>query len=44
MMKKTKFMCVLVGFIDVIATYPETGIYIVPITVLSHKKVNITIC
>ena len=44
MIKKPKFMCVVVGFTDVIAKDPETGIYIVPITVLSHKKVNITIC
>ena len=31
---KPKFMCVVVGFTDVIAKDPETGIYIVPITAL----------
>ena len=34
MIKKPKFMCVIVGFTDVIARDPETGIYIVPITAL----------
>ena len=34
MVKKPKFMCVIVGFSDVIAKDPETGIYIVPITAL----------
>ena len=34
MVKKPKFMCVVVGFTDVIAKDPETGIYIVPITAL----------
>lgn len=34
MVKKPKFMCVIVGFTDVIAKDPETGIYIVPITAL----------
>lgn len=34
MTKKPKFMCVIVGFTDVIAKDPETGIYIVPITAL----------
>lgn len=34
MAKKPKFMCVVVGFTDVIAKDPETGIYIVPITAL----------
>ena len=34
MIKKPKFMCVIVGYIDVIAKDPETGIYIVPITAL----------
>ena len=34
MIKKPKFMCVVVGFTDVIARDPETGIYIVPITAL----------
>ena len=34
MIKKPKFMCVIVGFTDVIAKDPETGIYIVPITAL----------
>ena len=34
MMKKPKFMCVIVGYTDIIAKDPETGIYIVPITAL----------
>ena len=34
MLKKPKFMCVVVGYTDVIARDPETGIYIVPITSL----------
>ena len=34
MTKKPKFMCVIVGFTDVIAKDPETGIYILPITAL----------
>ena len=34
MVKKPKFMCVIVGFTDVIARDPESGIYIVPITAL----------
>lgn len=34
MIKKPKFMCVIVGYTDVIAQDPETGIYIVPITAL----------
>ena len=34
MVKKTKFMCVIVGYTDVIAKDPDTGIYIVPITAL----------
>ena len=34
MVKKPKFMCVIVGFTDVIARDPETGIYIIPITAL----------
>lgn len=34
MKKKPKFMCVIVGYTDVIARDPETGIYIVPITAL----------
>lgn len=34
MTKKPKFMCVIVGFTDVIAKDPETGIYIVPITAM----------
>ena len=34
MTKKPKFMCVIVGFTDIIAKDPETGIYIVPITAL----------
>ena len=34
MAKKPKFMCVVVGYTDVIAKDPETGIYIVPITAL----------
>ena len=32
--KKPKFMCVVVGYTDAIAKDPETGIYIVPITAL----------
>lgn len=32
--KKPKFMCVIVGYTDIIAKDPETGIYIVPITAL----------
>ena len=34
MKKKPKFMCVIVGFTDIIAQDKETGIYIVPITAL----------
>lgn len=34
MIKKPKFMCVVVGYTDAIAKDPETGIYIVPITAL----------
>ena len=34
MLKKPKFMCIIVGYSDVIAKDPETGIYIVPITAL----------
>ena len=34
MKKKPKFMCVIVGFTDIIAKDPETGIYIVPVTAL----------
>ena len=34
MVKKPKFMCIIVGYTDVIAKDPETGIYIVPITAL----------
>ena len=34
MLKKPKFMCIIVGYSDVIAQDPETGIYIVPITAL----------
>lgn len=34
MKKKPKFMCVIVGYTDIIAKDPETGIYIVPITAL----------
>lgn len=34
MIKKPKFMCVIVGYTDVIAKDPETGIYIVPINAL----------
>lgn len=34
MNKKPKFMCVIVGYTDIIARDPETGIYIVPITAL----------
>ena len=34
MNKKPKFMCVIVGYCDIIAKDPKTGIYIVPITAL----------
>ena len=34
MVIKPKFMCIIVGYTDVIAKDPETGIYIVPITAL----------
>ena len=34
MVKKPKFMCVIVGYTDIIAKDPETGIYIVPIIAL----------
>ena len=34
MVKKPKFMCVIVGYTDIIAKDPETGIYIVPVTAL----------
>lgn len=34
MIKKPKFMCVIVGYTDVIVKDPKTGIYIVPITAL----------
>lgn len=34
MIKKPVFMCVIVGFSDVIARDPQTGIYIVPLTAL----------
>jgi hypothetical protein len=34
MVKKPKFMCIIVGNTDIIAKDPETGIYIVPITAL----------
>lgn len=34
MSKKPSFMCIIVGYTDVIAKDPETGIYIVPITAL----------
>lgn len=34
MLKKPKFMFIIVGYSDVIAKDPETGIYIVPITAL----------
>lgn len=34
MIKKPKFMCVIVGYTDLIAKDPETGIYIIPITAL----------
>lgn len=34
MIKKPKFMCIIVGYTNVIAKDPETGIYIVPITAL----------
>ena len=34
MIKKPKFMCIIVGYLDVAYKDPETGIYIVPITAL----------
>ena len=34
MIRKPKFMCVIVGYTDAIARDPVTGIYIVPITAL----------
>ena len=34
MIKKPKFMCIVVGFTDVIARDSDTGIYIVPVTAL----------
>lgn len=34
MVKKPKFMCIVVGYTDIIAKDPETGIYIMPITAL----------
>ena len=34
MEKKPQFMCIIVGYTDVIAKDPETGIYIVPLTAL----------
>ena len=34
MVKRPKFMCIIVGYTDVIAKDHETGIYIVPITAL----------
>ena len=34
MIKKPKFMCVIVGYLDFVVKDPETGIYIVPITAL----------
>lgn len=34
MIKKPKFMCIIVGYTDVIAKDPETGIYILPLTAL----------
>ena len=34
MLKKPKFMCIIVGYTDIIARDPETGIYILPITAL----------
>jgi len=34
MNKKQKFMCIIVGYTDIIAKDPETGIYIVPATAL----------
>lgn len=32
--KKPKFMCIIVGYLDLVVKDPETGIYIVPITAL----------
>lgn len=34
MQKKPKFMCIVVGYTDIIAQDEETGIYIVPLTAL----------
>ena len=34
MTNKPKFMCIVVGYTDIIAKDPETGIYIVPVTAL----------
>ncbi len=34
MIKKPKFMCIVVGYTDIIVKDPETGIYIVPFTTL----------
>lgn len=34
MVKKPKFMCIIVGYTDIIAKDPKTGIYIIPITAL----------
>ena len=34
MVKKPKFMCIIVGYTDIIAKDDETGIYIIPITAL----------
>ena len=35
--KKPKFMCIVVGYTDIIAKDPNTGIYIVPITALKPE-------
>lgn len=34
MIKKPKFMCIIVGYFDFVVRDPDTGIYIVPITAL----------
>ena len=39
--KKPKFMCIVVGYTDIIAKDPNTGIYIVPITALKPEQLTI---
>lgn len=38
MIKKPKSMCIIVGYTDAIINDKEAGIYIVPFTVLNHKR------